>query len=137
MAMPIKDFRQLEKLMMQTTSDHDAEALAALRLANKILAKHGYDWSAAFARLVKVEDPSVPDVEDGGDTIPRDHAPPVGAQDAARVARINDAFAELDGRWQSLSGRTQDFIRSLREQWAEGSGFLSAKQEAALLRNLE
>lgn len=126
MAMSMRDFRVLEKLMSQTTSDNDHEALAALRSANAIMSKYNYTWPDAFGRLVKVlPDPSVPDVEEGGDTIPQDHS-------AAPTAWISDAFERLE-----VASKMSRFLYSLKEQWNGGKGFLSAKQQAALRKNLD
>lgn len=40
--------------MMRTTSENDAEALASLRAANRLLASHHLTWDAVFARTVTV-----------------------------------------------------------------------------------
>lgn len=137
MAMTLKDFRQLEKLMQMTTSDNDAEALSALRMANNLLKRYDYTWSSAFQRLVKI-DSGVPDVEDGVATIPRDqdHRPPRREMvaDLQLKNRIDEAFAVLsDAR---LGPNTQNFIDSLYEQW-EKRGFLTEKQQAALFKNAD
>ena len=51
---------QLAKVMAMTTSNHDAEALAAVRRANGILAKHQLTWQEALGpvrRTVRFEQP--------------------------------------------------------------------------------
>jgi len=131
MAMSLRDFRVLEKTMMQTTSTNDAEALNALRAANALLAKYNYTWADAFARLVKV-DGGAPEVEDGGDTLPQDR--PAPARRDPDQAQIEEAFGRLER--VNLPSGTEQFITSLKEQWDQ-RGSLSPKQKSALFRNLD
>lgn len=107
MAMPVKDFRQLEKLMMMTTSDNDAEAIAALRKANEILKRHGYNWTSTFQRLVRVQEAEI------------EEAPRERDENTA----IREAFEAINN--------PSSFVHSLREQFEE-RGFLTPKQRAAL-----
>ncbi len=109
MAMPMKDFRQLEKLMMMTTSDNDAEVISALRMANKILAKHNYNWTSAFKRLVTVESDTAPDIyveeENTKDST-----------EAAHRAKVNLAFEVLE---HANLGDFANFISDLKKQYSQ------------------
>jgi hypothetical protein len=129
MAMSLKDFRQLEKLMTQTTSDNDHEALAALRLANVILKRYNYTWADAFARLVKVDN-GMPEVEDGGDSLPRDNNP-TASKDAAA---IRSAFEAV--KFKELPEYLENLIQSFHEQFTQ-KGYLSAKQQGILFKAAE
>lgn len=134
MAMSLKDFRQLEKMMTQTTSTNDAEALVALRMANGLLAKYNYTWAEAFGRLVTVlPDPSVPDIEDGSDSLPRDVKRTTAKWDSDKP-RIEEAFGRLERA--QLSRNTEQFINSLKEHWDE-RGFLTDRQKASLFKNAD
>ena len=131
MAMPVKDFRQLEKLMMMTTSDVDAEALTALRMANAVLKRHGYTWSGAFRRLVKVEDPL-----QGYEDVSAASAP--AAQPCrdetitqARARHIRHALEVAEN--SDPRGQRADFVASLREQF-DRRGQLTDPQREALFR---
>lgn len=133
MAMPVKDFRQLEKVMMMTTSDNDAEALSALRMGNAILKKHGYNWSSAFKRLVKVENPlegyiSEPSAEPTRST--GSHAYKDESLHESRKRAIREAFEELDG---VNLGNQEGFVASLKE-WFEEKGWLTDGQRESLFR---
>lgn len=52
--MKLKDYVRLKNFMERTTSDSDAEALTALRMANRILAAEGIGWGRVFDKLVTV-----------------------------------------------------------------------------------
>lgn len=126
MAMSLRDFRVLEKTMMQTTSTNDAEALNALRVANALLTKYNYTWADAFGRLVKVEG-GPPEVEDGGDTLPQDRpAPP--SKDAAAIRRAFEAV-----KFKDLPEYLEKMIQSFQEQF-NSKGYLSPKQQSILLK---
>jgi hypothetical protein len=129
MAMPVKDFRQLEKLMGLTTSDNDAEALSALRMANTILKRHGYTWSSAFKRLVKVENPLEGYMEAPSASVERPAAPyREESLHESRKRRIKEVFEELDG---VELGRHEGFVASLKE-WFEEKGWLTDAQRESL-----
>ena len=100
MAMTLKDFNQLKKLMGLTTSDNDAEALGALRKANQILAVNGYTWESAFRRLVRVESP----IEAADDALPER----TRASEAAECERFLSDAEAADPR-----GSRADFVASL------------------------
>ncbi len=69
MPLSIRNFNVLKAAMARTASDNDAEALASIRAANKILMSHGYTWSMVFQRLVRVvqelEIDGEPEYDDG------------------------------------------------------------------------
>lgn len=111
MAMPVKDFRQLEKLMMMTTSDTDAEALAALRKANEILKRHGYNWTSTFQRLVKVQEAEI--------------------EEAPEEPNASDEKADIQYAFNVIGNHKSPFVRSLEEQFTE-RGSLSDRQRSAL-----
>lgn len=54
MSLSIDEFRLIKKFMAMTTSESDAEALAALRRANAILARHGLTWDMVLTKVVTV-----------------------------------------------------------------------------------
>lgn len=137
MAMPVKDFRQLEKLMLMTTSDNDHEALSALRMANALLKKHGYTWSSAFKRLVKVENPlegymepvSAGYREPARSTAPAPRPYHEETLHESRKRAIKEAFEELDGA--TVPSRSEGFLQSLKE-WFDEKGWLTDSQREAL-----
>ncbi len=121
MAMPVKDFRQLEKLMMMTTSDIDAEALSALRKSNEILKRHGYTWTSAFQRLVKVER--------GMEAYTEEPAQKDESLTEARRRTIREAFNDLEA--VEIRGGDAEFVESL-EDWFTKKGFLTDAQREGL-----
>ena len=84
--MKIDQFNTLKRIMQLSTSNNDAEALAALRKANAILAEAGVDWSRVFERCVTVvaEYESDPEQESSG------------SRDKDRTVEINEAFADVE-----------------------------------------
>jgi hypothetical protein len=117
----LKEFGQLKKFMMLTTSENDNEAVAALRRANAILAAHTYTWDAVFARLVKIDN----QVEDAStyDNPARD------ASD--RKQRIKEA---LEVAMRDASGSFKQFLDDLSDQF-ERKGYLSQAQYEAVIKS--
>ncbi len=133
---------RLAKVMAMTTSSHDAEALAAVRRANGILAKHQLTWQEALGpvrRTVRFEQPNVWTASSDyakhkdGDTwmlnakeegtardICRRGLGPVGAvvissQAVAFLNKIQDKLAQYAGAvW--VSQKQWDFLGSIDEQ---------------------
>lgn len=114
MAMSAKEYSTLRKLMMQTLSDNDPEALQALRRANALLRAHSYDWNSAFDRIVRVD---------------------AGVEEAPsfpkRRAHIRELIESIEAR--DPRGKDADFLASVSAQF-EKNGDLSDKQVASLER---
>lgn len=125
MAMPMGEFKKLTKLMMMTNSENDQEALTAIRGANKILAKHNYDWNATFGRLVKVEGEMPVEIEE---------APDEKREASILRSRVNNAFATIEE--SDPRGDFADFIASLKDQW-DKRGRLTENQLSALFRSAD
>ena len=48
------EFAQLKKLLTLTISDNDAEALGAMRAANRVLMRGGFTWAMLLDRQVPI-----------------------------------------------------------------------------------
>jgi hypothetical protein len=119
--MKMADFRKLKGMMERTTSDSDAEALTAIRMANRLLAGYGISWGRVFERLVHVDN----EVEQA----PEDY----GAQER----RLSDAEIEADLQAVEATnpkGEFGDFVQSIREQW-DTKRDLSPRQREALRKS--
>jgi len=55
--MTLGDFNKFKKLMAQTTSSNENEAIIALRVANAILERNGLTWERVLDRSIKIELP--------------------------------------------------------------------------------
>lgn len=119
----IADFRLLKKLMNMTLSGADAERLFAIDKANEIIKKSNTTWDRVLDRTIKVE------VEIEARPEPKT-ADERSAARAAFVASVDDAFKVIEA--SDPRGEAADFIASLKEQWADGSGRLSSRQLEAL-----
>jgi hypothetical protein len=110
---------------MLTTSDNDAEALVAIRSANKILADAGIDWNRVFDRTITVaaEFEAAPE-----------ESKIVRQTVSTHTREIEEAFTTIKAR--DPRGTFADFIASLKDQWDE-KHFLTEKQKAALFRAAE
>lgn len=115
--MKLADFERFKKVMMLTTSPVDAEALAALRKANEVLAANGKTWCEVLDRVVKVES----EIE------PAEDQP----TDASRIRarEIDDMFDEVEA--SDPRGSFADFIADIKRQWNDVR-WLSAAQVTAL-----
>lgn len=131
--MNLADFNKMKKCMDRTFSENDAEALASIRAANKLIAAQGdgLDWSKVLDRVIRL------DVESSTayDRDPRDdrddHVEPSKEE---RDARVNEAFQTvLD---DLKPGSFRDVIMSFNEQWTE-KGFLSPKQREVLFKAMQ
>lgn len=123
MTMSLKEFDRLKKFMAMTDSPVDAEAVAALRQARKLLTAHSYDWAAVLNRLVRLD----AEAADPEDVPERDEPPARGDFDAA-VDRLFEDVARADAN--------SDFVDSLKEQW-DRRRWLSPKQVKALRENVQ
>ena len=130
------DRTRLAKLMGMTTSDHDGEALNALRMANRMLSDAKTTWEQVLQITAK-----------SSETF---RTPPSkrGAGDTSRYGRRADQRRPTDNtRWtgpeidpmlsavaaRRLDLGTMAFIASINEQW-ERKGFLTTDQYNALKR---
>jgi len=104
------------KLLELTASQHDAEALNAIRKANHIREKAGIQWIDLFAGAV-----------------PKSHLPPIVKQRPAppRFVTVEMMFQEIQQR--NLSDSLQAKIEEMRYVY-ELTGQLSG-EEAAMLIN--
>jgi len=125
--MKLKDFNQLKKIMALTLSKNDAEALASLRAANKIIEKSGVTWERFFERAVRIDIEQDPDrplssaaqQKTGGNVDPN-------------AQRINNAFKTIEDNDTRIY--ESDFIQSILEQWTSRN-YLSERQQDALFMN--
>lgn len=119
--MTVTEFRQLKKLMMLSTSDNDAEALASLRKATALLLTHGHTWEQCLDRVVKV----INEVEDGAGY----GSGEISRQPAPR--RTDDEDAEMDRLFEDAldgaAGSFRDTLLDMQAQW-ERQRWLSARQ---------
>lgn len=126
--MKVADFALLKKMMNQTTSDNDNEALVALRAANRILAKtEGLTWDRVLSKVVQVEVPV--EQAPAGSMDPSHGRMPKGAGDP-EIERM------LEYMMENSSGEFRNFIESLNEQW-EDRKFLTPKQKTALMNSYD
>jgi len=116
--MKLKKFRLLQKLLVMTTSDVDAEALSAMRRANAMMEADGVAWDRFFNRAVRI------DLEDN----------PEGRHDATKTDA--DAFREIREAFENVykmdpRGKRADTVADLYS-WFEEKGFLTDKQKGLL-----
>ena len=110
--MKLAEFTKLKKLMGQTASENDHEALAALRAANRVLATNALTWERVLSRTVNV----IAEVEEAPDALDQ------GADgDLIEQAR----------RATERSNNGRNFVNSVSEQFHE-KGFITVKQRIAL-----
>lgn len=109
-------FEQFIKLMQLASSDNDAEALAALRRAQRTLADAGFTWEMILRRQVTV----LSEVEPGEE---------IGLPDAPSAANRDYELDESDFElaMDGTSGSFYDTLFSIYEQWERGDR-LSPKQ---------
>jgi hypothetical protein len=115
--LPLAQFRQLVKVMALTTSPSDAEALAAVRRANAVLAAANLTWPDVLNRVVTVEQPLEQVLNGHG--------------------RTPDA-EELLGEAETLDLRQghADFVATLRERY-DARGHLTTNELSALRQLLQ
>lgn len=105
---PLSQLHLFEKLLGMTTSASDAEALTAMRKANKILQDNGLTWAELLRKQVTSDSVSP-------------YTEPTADATAAHVQTCLD----------TLRGSDSSFISSLDKQWAE-KGYLSPEQRRPL-----
>lgn len=120
MALSLKEFTTLKKLMALTTSTNDCEALVALRKANAVLAAHQLTWEQVFSRIVKVDGPAIEDVSQ---------------TDAPRSSSME---REIEAALQTLvdttkEGSFRDWVLDMAAKW-EKDHYLTQGQREAVLR---
>jgi len=106
MALSVKEFQTFKKFMMLTTSSNDAEALAALRRANTVIAKAGVTWDQVLSRVVKIDVP----FESASD------------EDASEVIE-----ALFDEALQNAHGTFRNTIEDIYNKWQK-YGYLTPRQ---------
>jgi len=126
-SIPLGELGTLKKVMGMTTSEHDGEALAALRRANAIMKKHSVSWADFFERTVGASAQHPRDIwprPQGG--MRSDELRPSTESDL--VTMIQNAFDELRG---VDLGTFREFVDSLEKQFGE-STYLSPDQRKPL-----
>jgi hypothetical protein len=103
----LDDFVRLKKLMSMTSSDSDAEALGAIRAANRILTTHGYTWEMVLSRTVTV--------------LSAVEAMPADEDDAP----------PFDMALRGAAGTFRNTLLSIQAQYEE-RGFISARQRQVI-----
>ena len=122
MSMSLKEYEQFIKLMGMTSSQHDGEALNAMRLAWSLMAKHNIGWEEILRGKVTVTNQVAPfGPGSSPSSIPQGRA-------VISDAEARDIFETLD---RTVKGGFRDFVESIRTQW-ETEGWMSLKQHAAL-----
>jgi hypothetical protein len=122
---------RLVKLMMMTTSDNDAEALAAMRKANVLLDAVGLNWDELLA---EPPEPEPRRCEHKAQPGRRRGEPPTSAHVRASDGYMRD---EVDAMFATvyaaayLSDASQAFVNGLHDYWTE-RGFLTERQYEVL-----
>lgn len=129
------DRERLIKLMMMTTSTNDAEAVAAVRKANSLLASEKTNWSD-FINGVPSPRPAPP---------PRPPMRPAGrgtSEAAARHDRPQSRFTDkeiprmLSSLLRDSKGGFRDFVESINDHWCN-KGYLTERQYEAVVNAYE
>lgn len=116
---PLAELNLFKRFMGMTFSEHDPEAITALRKANAILKKHSLNWDDVLGRTVTAAQ------QQNG------YAGPVEeeTEELPIKEQIQRAFDELRGTIQSESFK--HFIESIERQFI-ASGYLSKNQRKPL-----
>ena len=126
------NFGRLAKLLEMTTSDHDAEALAAARMANEERGRLGVTWTELLVeRLISPQQPS-------------DAAPPTQPPSRKRKPPRTACWTAPDGtKWAvvfttifenlSLSDHWVETLDSIQGYYIE-RGWLTVKQANLVLK---
>jgi hypothetical protein len=115
------DFEKFIKLMMMTTSDHDHEALVALRKANAMLDSVDRNWEELLRGKVTMQ---VPWPSSGK-----------SSQRHTDAGEINAMFSELMTT-VPYNSSFRVFIEDVHDWW-ERKGFLTNAQYNALKRSIQ
>ena len=131
--MKLADFNLLCKFMTLTMSDNDAEALTALRMANKVLTKDTLTWERVLKRSLRIDEPEFEAAPEsykapfGGTarTPPRPNT--AGATQGTNA--LEEAFEKINNsNLHTHSGTFKYTIESIEKQWRE-KGWLSKAQK--------
>lgn len=95
MTLTSDDIERLKKLLALTASDHDGEALAAIRKANSILKRHRVHWYDLFA----------------------DGSLAAGASELAERHARRQIKAAFDYLIPRTSGSFRLFVEDVQQQW--------------------
>ena len=140
-------FETFVKLMMMTTSDHDREALTALRKANALLKAEGKNWEELITGLVPMEPDRPPprEEEPRGRSRPRPQreTPPWEGEEAWR----EDVPRRGSPEYQTfMFGIFEEALAKVRKgssfrntvesihQWWQDKGFLTDAQLRVILK---
>jgi hypothetical protein len=108
---------KLIKLMMLTTSEHDNEALTALRMANAMLAAANVNWEEFLTAV---------------ETTKQQAASSFSNVEPVRYDDPDDIDPMFDAALRNVkTGGYREFIESVHEWW-ETNGFLTEKQYRAI-----
>jgi len=136
---PKFDHKRLVKFLGMTTSTNDGEALSAIRMANRELARLGKTWQEFVdMRITVVEDPFGNLPEPGR---PGRQPPPRPAPQAPPRPAWYDVTKRLTDEANNIAinagsyGSIVDMIRELRARTGASLSEAKPAMEAALLRN--
>ena len=124
--MSTRDFGVLKAAMARTASDNDAEALASIRAANRVLVQNNYTWANVFGRVVRV----VNEIE-----VPEEEMTSYAGVVATKYQNnsdeeLSDAFrAALD---DARPGSFRDTLLSIQAQY-ESTGRLTERQREVVM----
>ena len=121
--MKVRDFLQLKKIMELTFSENDAEALAAIRRAGKVLRDHGLTWDRILSKTVTIIAEFEPDPE----------RPPRPEDSPKQRALYDELLDDAERSANEIGGSAIDFVASVRHHW-DIKGWLSKPQVEALKR---
>lgn len=116
--MKLDDFRKLKKLMEQTTSDSDGEAVNALRAANRILKRENLTWTRVLDRSVSIA------------------VPFESAKTATGKIDEDDLDAMFEVALEHASGGFRDMLEDIHDQW-ERRRSLSPRQRQVVVEAAE
>lgn len=119
---------QFVKLMMMTSSSHDAEALTAIRKANAMLASANVNWEEFLGAVETAKTAPPPRSDSGFSDV---HGPGYDGSGACRDAAIVEPMFEQAFVKVRPGSSFRDFLDSLREWWEE-KGYLTQRQFQAL-----
>ena len=121
----IKDFDLLKKTMNLTEGENEHEAMAAMRLANKILKRNGLDWDRVLNRVVAVAIEEAPQ---------EDPSPPVNRGQSGTQARGPTTKEMFEAVLDDVSGSFRDTILDIQAKSEKYGGRLTPGQFGVLQR---
>lgn len=117
------------KLLELTSSDHDGEALAAIRKANELLEAKGLRWAQFIEQLT-----GIPEKQLRSSDQPR-----TARRGTMTYTELEAIFEQIDSLYHLLSDNQKDWVERMREAW-ENATSLSKRQEEIvtnILREVE